>query len=385
MEKSSRHRICCFFNLNPHYRLPIYREMDARLDCDFYFGDSVFEKIETFDPGLLNGFKGMLKAHRTGNFIWHSGMAKLFRKEYDSFIITATPVLLSCWAVLAYAKLTGKKVYCWTHGVNHDITKPFWKLYDKLLFRSMDGILLYNRHNARYMEKLGCSKERIHTIHNSLDSDAHTALFQALEQGYDASMGTMDIYSRHFGNSAPVAIYIGRIQERKKIGLLVEAVHRINAGGGQGINLVVVGDGDGRDNLERMAASCGISDRVWFYGPSYDEKDNAELLYHASVCVCPAAVGLTAIHSLSYGTPVITNDNLLTQMPEFEAITEGQTGSFFREDDVDDLCARIQYWTSLSPEQRAECRSRARATIEKDWNVRYQMETIRLALDLDAR
>lgn len=386
MEKSRPQKICCFFNYNPHYRLPIYKEMSEKLDCDFYFGDSVFERIEPFDPGKLKGFQHLLKAHKAGNYIWHSGISSLFRKEYTHYIITATPVILSCWPVILYAKLTGKKVLCWSHGLNREVTKPFWKLYDRILFGSMDGILLYNRHNLQYMEKLGCDPDRIRIIHNSLDSDRQTALFQAMEAGADGSAGTMDIYSRHFGNDDPVIIYIGRIQKRKKLELLVEAVRMLNSEeSGHGVNLAIVGDGSDGGEIARLVANYELEDRVWFYGPSYDEKTNAELLYHAAACVCPAAVGLTAIHALSYGTPVITNDNLRTQMPEFEAITEGVTGSFFREDDAADLCARIKHWTSQSPTQRAECRKSARATIEKDWNVRYQMDIIRLALDLDAR
>ena len=40
------------------------------------------------------------------------------------------------------------------------------------------------------------------------------------------------------------------------------------------------------------------------------------------MCVSPGNVGLTAIHSLTYGTPVLTHDNFNFQMPEAEAIEE---------------------------------------------------------------
>lgn len=59
------------------------------------------------------------------------------------------------------------------------------------------------------------------------------------------------------------------------------------------------------------------------------------------MCVCPAAVGLTAIHALSYGCPVISNDNVETQMPEFESIVEGETGSLFKENDIEDLVEKL--------------------------------------------
>jgi len=31
-------KLCCIFNYNPHYRFPIYREMDLKLNCDFFGG-----------------------------------------------------------------------------------------------------------------------------------------------------------------------------------------------------------------------------------------------------------------------------------------------------------------------------------------------------------
>jgi hypothetical protein len=39
-------KICCIFNIGPHYRSAIYRQMAENLDCDFYFGDRLKQKIE---------------------------------------------------------------------------------------------------------------------------------------------------------------------------------------------------------------------------------------------------------------------------------------------------------------------------------------------------
>ena len=47
------------------------------------------------------------------------------------------------------------------------------------------------------------------------------------------------------------------------------------------------------------------------------------------VLVSPGEVGLTAIHSMTYGTPVITHNNFSCQMPEHEVIIPGITGEFF--------------------------------------------------------
>lgn len=102
-------------------------------------------------------------------------------------------------------------------------------------------------------------------------------------------------------------------------------------------------------------------------------KKNAELLYNAAVCVCPAEVGLTAIHALSYGTPVVSNNDFETQMPEFEAIQEGLTGSFYEADNTKSLADEILLWTTKTEEERAAIRQRARDEVEQRWSVDYQM------------
>jgi glycosyltransferase involved in cell wall biosynthesis len=61
----------------------------------------------------------------------------------------------------------------------------------------------------------------------------------------------------------------------------------------------------------------------------------------AECCVSPGNVGLTAIHSLSSGTPVITHRNWYNQNPEVEAVIQDITGMFFEENDAISLSETI--------------------------------------------
>jgi glycosyltransferase involved in cell wall biosynthesis len=123
-----------------------------------------------------------------------------------------------------------------------------------------------------------------------------------------------------------------------------------------------------------------LEKQVWLYGPSYDERRNGELLYNAIACVVPNYIGLTAIHSLSYGTPVITNDDFDNHGPEYEAIIDNVIGSFFRNNDVNDLVDKIKQWALVDAATRHECRLRARATVENEWSVNYQVDVLKKAL-----
>jgi len=366
-------KVCCVFNYNPLYRYPIFSAIADNFDCDFYFGDTVFQPLKAFDATKLKGFKHFIYAKKTGvkAFIWHSQIKDIFRKEYTHYILTGEAALLVNWLIIFYARLTGRKVFGWTHGAK-DYPKNWrrrWLM--QAFYRPLSGILMYNRYNCQYMEALGCKKERLFVIHNSLDSAVQTKIYQ--------SLAPSDIYQKHFGNSNPTLIYIGRIQRVKKVDMILEAMKLLEQQG-KLVNLVVVGANVDDDSFEKRIEELKLSDRVWMYGPCFDEQTNSELIYNAAACVSPGNIGLTCIHVLSYGTPVITNDNFNTQMPEFEAVVEGKTGSFFRENNVEDLADKIAYWTSITEQQRDECRSVARQTIEQEWSVDYQIDLLKKVL-----
>ena len=92
-----------------------------------------------------------------------------------------------------------------------------------------------------------------------------------------------------------------------------------------------------KEELLNLVKSLKLDRQVWFFGACYDESKIAELIFNANVCVSPGNVGLTAIHSLSYGTPVITHDSFSHQMPEFEAIIPNLTGNFFEEGNLQSM------------------------------------------------
>ena len=363
-------KICCFFNYPPHYRYPIYKAMSENFDCDFFVGDTVFETIRKFDVKKLKGFKKNLKVVKTKfkDYVWYKGCLQLLNFKYDYYILTGENCIIPNWLILLWAKMTNKKVLLWTHGIHETLSKKSTRLVCNMFYAHADYLLMYNNYNWSYMEKIGCDSRRMRTIHNSLDTSLQTKIYSTLKPS--------SIFKEHFGNDNPVVIYIGRIQKRKKVEQIVES---LLMGKKQGFefNLVIVGLDQDNGSVLRMVEQYGLSKNVWFYGPCFDENVNAQLLYDSSVCVCPSEVGLTAIHALSYGCPVISNDNFEKQMPEFESIIEGKTGSFFRENDIEDLLNKIKYWCCLSETGRDKTRNDARKLILNEWSIDYQINVLK--------
>ncbi len=365
-------KICCVFNYNPLYRLPIYKLMSETFDVEFYFGDYGEEqnkRLKSFDPNQLNGFKGyhrLIKVFK--GFLWSKKFWRPLSQKYDAYLLTGDPAYLINWIIILFAKLSGKKLYCWCHGPKEYVVKRKTRLYLGLFYKSMTGIFMYNEYNCKFMEDLGVSVDRLHVIHNSLDTPLQTELYSKLI--------TSDIYTNYFKNSDPVAIFIGRIQKRMKVDYLVESQDRLIKNG-VNLNVVLVGPYLDGEDIMSLVKSKGLSEKVWFYGESYDEKVNSELLYNADVCVAPGTVGLTAIHALSYGTPCITHNNFSQIGPEFEAIKDGVTGTFFKENDIDSLTESISKWIGLPLERRHQVRLTARQEIEQNWSVDAQVELLK--------
>ncbi|UVP00894.1 glycosyltransferase [Bacteroides sp. BFG-257] len=187
------------------------------------------------------------------------------------------------------------------------------------------------------------------------------------------------MYKEHFGNSARNLIFIGRLTPVKKIDLLIEALLILKQSGLQ-YNLTLVGGGIQEASLKELVEQKYLNDNVWFYGACYDEIKNAELIYNADLCVSPGNVGLTAIHSMMFGTPVITHSCFKFQMPEFEAIHEGLTGSFFDYDSASSIADCIVRWDKKYIDKREEVRLACFNEIDKFWTPQFQLEIIKTNL-----
>src|SRR5690606_28419745 len=119
--------ICCIFNYAPHYRLPIYSEMDRQLDCDFFFGDKVEGVIKKIDYNQLKGFRREVENVKIGfkHFKWQKNVILLpFKNKYKHFILTGDTSFLSNLIILILCVLLNKKTYLWMHGLYE---KPTWK------------------------------------------------------------------------------------------------------------------------------------------------------------------------------------------------------------------------------------------------------------------
>lgn len=352
--------IAFILNYAPHYRLHIYKKLGEVLNADFYFGNKVNGNIKKINYEYLPSFKSELKTISFNRFSWLIGWYKIFRKKYSIIILTGDPQILSNWLLLIISKTTNTKVFLHTHGWygrEKLITKTIKKTYYKL----SDGLLLYGERAKSLMINEGFDPKYLHVIYNNLDYENQVLIRKTITKD--------NLYKSLFNNNNPVLIFIGRLTYAKKLDLLIEA-QIILENKNLSVNLVFIGEGEAEINL-RNKVDISMIDRVCFLGSIYEEQMIAPYLYHADLCVSPGFVGLTAMHSLAYGTPVITHNNFSNQVPEFEAIKEGITGVFFEEDNVNSLVDKIYDWL-VSVKDREVIREYCFKEIEEKWNIESQ-------------
>lgn len=362
--------ICLIYNYAQHYRFAIFHLLDEKLHCDFYFGDK-YNDLKKIDYKLLINFKKELKNVKLYKAIyWQKGAVSLFFRKYDRYIILGEYFCLSTWLILFLSKFSSrKKVFLWTHGW-YGNEHYFKRIIKKMFYGLADGVFLYGNHAKKLMIAEGFAADRLHVIFNSLDYEVQIKIRPQLT--------LTNIYTDFFGNGNPVLIFIGRLTSEKKLDQLLSATSLLKERGID-LNVVMVGDGEIKGELMNQTILSNIQYRVWFFGACYDELKIAELIYNATLCVSPGNVGLTAMHTLVYGTPIVTHNDFSYQGPEFESIISGITGDFFAKDDIQELAEVIEKWL-LDVEEREMVRKNCFKVIDSRYNPLYQFKLINEAV-----
>lgn len=367
-------KICFIGKIAARYREEIHLHMDSEFDIDWYFGENQSD-VKEYD---VNKLKNCIRYKVLGSperVSWKRGMFKtLFTSKYKNYIMHVETRAVSDWLWILCKSIffPRKRVYTWAHGWYGKESKieAAMKLW---LYKRLDGIFVYGQYAKDLIVQRGIPESKIFVIHNSLHYSEQLKLRKELT--------TSNIYSEHFGNNYPVLVMIGRLNLRKHLDMLVDAID-ILKGRNEYFNVVLIGNGEDREKLEQMVKDKGLCGQFWFYGACYDEKLNSELLYNSDMCVVPGDIGLTAIHSLMFGVPAISHDCFKYQGPEFEAIIPNRTGDFFEHGNVISLADCISKWFAIKSGKREEVRQACFNEIDTAWNPYFQMEVLRKNLNL---
>ena len=369
----SNARVAVIYDGFPHYRNGVIEELARSTRFAYiFFGDERYSdaSIKAYD------FRPEHRVVRTrtwsfGPFRFQTRILRnVIRNRVDFCIFLGNPHFISYWFLTPLLRLTGRRVYFWTHGWLVRDEPRAKAVFRDLFFRLPDGLLLYGSRAKEIGISRGFPPASMHVIHNSLDYDAQKRLFDSLA-------GTSQTALREELNlpaSARIIMCTARITRKCRFDILLRAVHLLRVRGIDAF-VVLVGEGPEQASLAQLAVSLNVPHRFW--GACYDEPVIAKLYKSADLTVSPGKVGLTAMHSMAYGTPVISHGNFDNQMPEYESIVPGVTGDFFAENSVEGLADAIGSWFAAHPmKPERECVER----IEAEFTPSFQRRVIENAL-----
>jgi len=347
--------------------------MSKELGVDFYFGDKMVRPPQRLQDYMIPGFKKVIHNHIIfWPLYWQSGVVSLLFKPYSAYITMGNIWCISTWLVLILGRLfSKKKFFLWSHGWYGD--ESLMKCFIKNIFYSFaHDVFVYGEYSKGLMVKKGFNSENIHVIYNSLD--------YKVQLTQRSKLSNTDVYLKHYKNSYPNLIFIGRLNPVKKLDMIVYAIHYLMIKYNFKVNLTLIGDGENKNLLLNLSMKNKLNNNLWFYGPCYNEDEISELIFNADLCVSPGNVGLTAMHSMVYGTPVITHNNFPKQVPEFEAIIDGLTGCFFEYGNYISLAEKIMNWLEYSSSQRKTIRNACYRVIDQKYNPHYQICVLKKVL-----
>lgn len=366
------------YHFFPHYRGAIVRDLAREGTCDWtFYGDlHDFDRDSgiapmAFPPDIR--FRRLKVTRIFRSIIWQHGVVQLAWSDgCDVLVLLGVPKYLSMWAAAIIGRLAGKRVLFWTHGWTYRPRGPL-RYVRRYFFRLGHAIMTYGRWAKQIALEEGFDPARVHVIGNSLDLSAQRRALAAMQPDRPVL-----VREELFGSSdAPVVVCLSRLIAVRRLDLLIEAVASLRPEGIRA-NVILVGEGPERPRLQAMAKRLDV--HVAFIGACYDENRICELTRASNVMVAPGKVGLAAIHSMSYGVPVVTHGDHENQMPEFEAVIPGRTGSLFQLGNVASLAAAMRPWLTegfVKPEVSQSCQK----IVSRFWSIEFQRAAIMAAID----
>ncbi len=370
--------------LIPHYRRGFYRELSRCSDLDVSIcspnrsKDGEFFNLELsgneFRHVPISIWKCRLPFGKKKRPVWFfpSLISDLLKGTYDVTLLYFYPGNLSMWIGLLLGRLLNRRICVWGHAVSRGESR---------LMNWMQGAMMrLGRSRAFYTEKerdfwiaRGIAAEKLFVHYNSLDTHASDQVQESLSPEH------LEEFRRSAGLCGKkVLIYTGRLLPYKKPEILVEVLDRVSKQV-PNAHVVFIGDGPQREELQALAESLDLTDKITFTGPIFDEELLACYFLSSYVSVMPHHAGLAVNHAFAYGVPVVTGDNFIKHPPEVVLIVDHVTGLFCRDGDVDDFARVIE--NLLTDDDLRETMSRnARKVIEEKFNVDKMADGMRQAI-----
>jgi len=380
--------IAIIYHYFAHYRQPVMQSLcKAEDECEYrfhFFSDDVsnIPSIKLIDNDIMMRpveeggirWKKLKNIWFKNTVLWQRGVIRLsWRSTYSAIVFLGDRRFLSTWIGALIARWRGKKVFFWGHGYM-SLRGGIQGAFIRCFYRIPHAHLFYGHRAVEFAVRDGFDKRRLFVIYNSLDFDKQQ------QCAADVSDDDVDRIRKRFSKpDLPMLLFSGRLTPGKLADWILSAQGSLMRSGNP-VNSIFIGAGPERDALMALRDELDLQSHVMFVGECYDERELAKLFHASDVFVLPGELGLSGIHAMGYGLPVITSNNFPHHGPEVEAIIPGITGDLYHAGSLDSLIETIGKWCGKVLSERDNIRRSCIERIGSTYTAQNQVKCIIQAL-----
>ena len=283
-------RVCLQQRVFPEYRAPFFNLLASSCLQGFSLfsgapqSDEAIQSASGLQTGNYQTGRNIHLLHGRLYFCVQQGLiAWLERWQPNVLIVEANPRYLSTPAAVGWMHARSLPVIGW--GLGAPSTASLETSLRKRFYQTLDAMIAYSSAGAEQYAACGVRPERIFVAPNAVSP-----------QPTQPPPARPD----HFKEGRPVLLFVGRLQERKNLHLLLHACAALPSAVQP--ELLIIGDGPDREGLEALAQAIYPTAR--FLGA----KRGVELepyFNKADLFVLPGTGGLAVQEAMAHGLPVI--------------------------------------------------------------------------------
>ena len=318
------------------FRRPFFRALSNLYNVEFVF-TNVESYNKTYDIQLSQVIPGMdginyTVINKKYGISW--GAIRRTWGDYDIFLGGSWDTLIDVVETLLYfiiVKFKNRPFILWREDWDWNVQstkRRFVKILAGFLSRRADAILVPGSKHKEFFTKLGVSSEKIFIMPNVSNLTIKDSDYPNMNRIRD-EMGLKD---------EKVILLVGRLIELKGVKFLLKAFSKLIQRMDD-VVLVIVGDGECREDLEKLSMDLNLDGNVYFRGNVDNELVGAYYLL-CNVFVLPSitthhadACPLVVNEAMYFAKPVITSDAVGTTF----MIKNGVNGFVVPERDSDAL------------------------------------------------
>ena len=261
--------------------------------------------------------------------------------------------------------------------------RPQLEAWGRDVLSAADAVFVGSAHIREVLEEVCGHVDRVHEVPPGVDVDAWRP--QPREEALAGLVaesrrdppnpananerlpdeGNAERLATFLAGDTPTVVYFGKLLYNKGVHVLLEALDGVDA------RAVIVGFGDYREELERIADST----RTLFTGP-LEHRHLVHLLALADACVVPSifpeAFGMVAAEAAAAGCPpLVARHSGLAEIAdglEAEYPAELRHLAAFATGDAADLRVKLRSLLALDPAERTEISAAARRAAVQRWS-----------------